>query len=545
MKTLLILLLLAPIFLVAQIDTIPKGNVTHIDSVLGLKIIYPFKNSQVTGKIKAYYISNKNLAYEGESKENAKEGTWNYFEYDSLNKPSVYQFFNYKNDTLNGAFVEVRDSLRVLGFYKYAILNGVYKREISSVSDSGTTVWTPLDSGGYAAGERYGQWTFLIKGKLQKTGYYQYGKKHKHWFVYDTYDKSGKDVIMQEIQYFEGVKTGTEKKYFHYRYEPCGEGCVDTIKVEEFEQIPWQNGSLLGPYIKKDNKGFVLESGTFSEGKKVSAWVYSDPETKEKDTKNYLDNKLNGPYKKQVGEHVILEGTYAVGKKNNTWKYFDDNGKAIREENYSDGIKTGEWKYFNYKGYIGLSKIFVDDEMVSLKEYDELEIDVLNLEFTTITNGVEVVSQEIFRDSIETRTLLYKPEGNKIDHGTFMELFKEKGKDSTIFVLNGWYSVKKSGSIELSGNYKNNIIDGAWEYYYNASIIWRIEYKDGIQVKETFVEKINGNPVKKGEYLLWYGPERPRLEFSIREGVRHGKSIWYERNGEVNKEEKYKEGVLQ
>ena len=110
MKTLLILLLLAPIFLVAQIDTIPKGNVTHIDSVLGLKIIYPFKNSQVTGKIKAYYISNKNLAYEGESKENAKEGTWNYFEYDSLNKPSVYQFFNYKNDTLNGAFVEVTGS---------------------------------------------------------------------------------------------------------------------------------------------------------------------------------------------------------------------------------------------------------------------------------------------------------------------------------------------------------------------------------------------------------------------------------------------------
>ena len=126
-----------------------------------------------------------------------------------------------------------------------------------------------------------------------------------------------------------------------------------------------------------------------------------------------------------------------------------------------------------------------------------------------------------------------------------MELFKEKGKDSTIFVLNGGYSVKKSGSVELSGNYKNNIIDGAWEYYYNTSIIWRIEYKDGIQVKETFVEKINGNPVKKGEYLLWYGPERPRLEFSIREGVRHGKSIWYERNGEVDKEEKYKEGVLQ
>jgi len=546
MKLFLFSFLIIPIVLSAQIDTIPKGNVVYIDSIQGLRVVYPFKNSKVNGKVKAYYLSSKNLAYEGESVSNAKQGTWNYFEYDSLNKASVYQYYNYVNDTLNGGFVEVRDSLRIIGAYKSATLHGSFKREISTLSDSGSIIWTPLDSGGYDKGRKYGQWTFLIKGKLHKTGYFENGEKHKHWFIYDVYDNSDKNVVMREIQYFEGVKTGTEKKYFHYDFETCGQGCVDTIKIEEYEQIPWQNGNLLGAYLKKNKKGEVLIKGTYSDGKKVSTWEYYEPDNKEKETKTYLEDSLNGPYKKEVGEHVILEGTYALGKKNNIWKYYDESGKPIREENYADGLKTGEWKYFNHRGYIGLSKIFEDDELVSITEFNDVEVDVLNLEFTKTADGIEIVAEEIFEDSVETKTLLFKPEGsNDLDHSTFMELFNEKGKDSLVFVRNGGYTVKKGGAMEYSGRFKDNVKDGVWEYYYNSSIIWKIEFKDGIQSNETFIEKINGNPLKKGEYLLWFGPERPKLEFSIREGVRHGKSTWYLRNGEVRKEEKYKEGILQ
>ncbi|MBD79382.1 MAG: hypothetical protein CL840_10705 [Crocinitomicaceae bacterium] len=545
MKVILITFLLSPFILFAQIDTIPKGNVTLIDSAQQLKIVYPFKNSLVNGTVKAYYLVNNNLAYEGTSKDNQKQGTWNYYEYDSLNNKSIYQYFNYTNDTLNGPFTEVQDSLRIAGSYKNALLEGVYKREVSSPSNTGTVVWTPIDSGQYTGGKMYGQWTFLYNGKLHKTGYYIDGKKHKHWFVYDIYDKSSEDVLMLETQYFEGVKTGNEKKYFHYRFDSCGTGCVDTVKVNEYEQIPWQNGRLLGTYIKKNGKGTVIEKGTYSDGKKVSQWTYFTPSTKEKETKTYLEDKLNGPYKKQVGEHVILEGTYAVGKKNKTWKYSDENGKALREEQYDNGKKTGEWKYFNYRGYVGVSKLFEDDQLTRITEYNDVEVDVLNLDFTFNENDIEIVSEELFDDSVEVKTLLYTPGEKGFDHNTFMKLFKEKGKDTSVFVLNGGCMVKKGGSVEFSGVYKMNIKNGIWDYFYNASIIWKIEFKDGIQTKETFVEKINGNPVLKGEYLLWYGPERPKLEFKIKDGVRHGKSTWYLRNGEVSKEEKYKEGILQ
>ena len=62
--------------------------------------------------------------------------------------------------------------------------------------------------------------------------------------------------------------------------------------------------------------------------------------------------------------------------------------------------------------------------------------------------------------------------------------------------------------------------------------------------EELFLDKSSGRKVEKGEYVLWFGPERPQVEFKIQNGLRDGKSIWYKKNGEELKVEKYKDGML-
>lgn len=545
MKYILILIGLVPYLLNAQIDTVKSGNVEVIDSTKNTKTIYPFKNSQVNGMVKAFDLANNQLIWEGKVENNQKQGTWNTFTYDSMGTQSVTQFSNFVNDTLEGPFTEQTDSMRTIGTYKKGKLNGAYKREFRQVDDSGMVYWTPIDSGQYNDSIKYGEWVFFYKGKLYKTGFYEVGKKHKHWFVYDIYDKGEKPVIMKETQYFAGVKTGNEKVHFHYDFETKADGSDDTVKVKEFEQIPWQNGELMGTYIKKDQYGNTIEKGTYNANKKVSTWAYYNPDIKTSETKTYLNDNLNGPYKKMVNEHLNLEGVYAMGKKNKSWKYYDDNGKIIREEVYDNGIKSGEWKYYNFKGYVGMSKIFEDDELIKITENNAVEVPILDLEFTKNDNSYEIIAEQLFDDSTEVKTYYYKPEGNLIAHKTFMELFKEKSKDTTVFILHGGYSVKKNGMLEYTGNYNMNLKDGTWDYFYNSSITWRKIYADGLMTKELFIDKITNKPMLKGDYILWYGPERPKIEFKIKEGIRHGKSLWYSNGGEVIKEEKYKEGVLQ
>ncbi|MGB0403135.1 MAG: hypothetical protein ACPGEG_03495 [Salibacteraceae bacterium] len=545
MKYLLLTILLIPLIGFSQIDTVNQGKVEFIDSTSNLKIVYPFKKRMVNGEVTAYNLSDQTIAFSGKSIDNARQGIWYYFKTDSIGVLDTLAFYTYLNDTLNGPFQKMEDSIRIQGNNKNNLLNGSYKREYSIINDSGLTIWVPIDSGQFADSVPYGQWTYFSSGRLYETGFFEDGKKSKNWMTYDLMEKSDKNVIINETRYFEGKKTGNQIRYFRYEYETNDDGTIDTIKINEFEQIPWQGDQKLGTYFKKNENGDILIKGNYSKDQKVSTWVYYDPETLVKETKTHLNNSLNGPYIKQVDEHILIDGVYAMGKKNKTWKFHDDNGNLIREEGYDKGIKTGEWKYYNFKGYVAFTKEFENDKLVALTEYNDHEVDILSLEISKVDNGFEIVTEELFEDSVVSKTFLFSPEDKKIHHEHFMELFKEKANDTSIFVLNGGYTVRKSGSIELSGNYKMNLMDGNWDYFYNTSIIWRKVFADGLLISESFIEKHTGNPLDKGEYVLWYGPERPKVEFKIKEGVRNGKSTWYKKGGEVLKEEKYKEGILQ
>lgn len=530
-----IALIISSTFVNAQVDTVDNGKAIYIDSAQNVKTEIPFKKRMVNGTVKGFDLTTSSLISEGLSKNNQKQGVWNYYKYDSLGNKVIIEFFSWINDSLNGEFQELKDSLQVNGAYSKNLLNGAYKEAIVSKDDSEKTVLTYLDSGQYANGVQYGLWTYLDNGNLHKIGNYEKGKLHLHWKIYDILNAQPQK-LMQDIQYFEGVKTGTEVVYFKYS---------DGKKIEEKESIPWQMGKLSGNYSKKDVNGIVLESGMYSEDIKIGKWVYRKPTENTAETVTYLNNQLNGPYQMDKGSITIIKGTYALDKKNKTWSYYSETGDLLREELYENGVKSGEWNYYNSHKLLTHSMVYDENKVVELYRFDKNGDETMKLEIDyTTENFIKVTAEEQLIDSSESVDLMYHPQGDTFNEDSFLATYLKSGKDTSIFKRHGGYSVKKAGSVEYRGVYSTNIKQGEWSYYYNPRIVWKKVFKDGIMSEELFVDKSTGARIGKGEYVLWYGPERPQLEFKIQNGLRDGKSIWYKKNGEELKVEKYKDGML-
>ena len=530
-----IVLFMTSALALAQVDTVDNGKVVYIDSAQNLKLEIPFKGGQVNGTTKGFDLESGSLIIEGKSKDNQKVGVWNYYQYNALGDKLIAQFFTYKSDTLNGPFKKRDDSLLITGSFIRDTLDGQYKEELVSLDDTLNFILTPVDSGQFKMGIKYGLWTFLKNGNLSKVGNYENNQYHLHWKIYDTINPIPQK-LMRDIQYFEGVKTGNEIVYFSYK---------NGKKIEEQETIPWQMGKLSGNYSKKNANDVALESGMYSEDIKIGKWTYHNPLENTTETVTYLNNQFNGPYQMDKAGVAVIKGTYALDKKNKTWSYYSEKGVLTRDEMYENGEKTGEWNFYNSNKVLTHSMVYDANKVVELYRFDKNSDEILKLEFDySPDNYLKITAGEQFMDSSISVDLIYRPKGDTIDTKNFLTTYLKSGEDTTVFKRHGGYSVTKSGSVEYQGVYSTNIKHGDWSYYYNSRIVWKKVFNNGIMTGEVFVDKSTGAKIEKGEYVLWYGPERPRVEFKIQNGVRDGKSIWYKKNGEELKMEKYKDGML-
>ena len=464
-----------PFFTQAQIDTVESGTVTFIDSALGLKFEIPFKKRMTNGVTKGYYLESNSLAVEGNTENNQKQGVWNYYQYNSVGDKIVNQFFNYKNDTLQGPFMKRDDSLVVIGTYVNDTLEGAYKEAIASLDDSLNAIYTPIDSGQYAMGVQYGLWTYLKNESVIMEGAFENGKKHLHWKMYDTVQLNPQ-TLMHDVQFFEGVKTGNEIIYFHYE---------NGKKIVEQEIIPWQMGKLSGNYSKKNETGLVLEEGMYSDDIKIGKWNYRDAAANTAETVTYLNNQLNGPYKLEKETTPIVEGTYAQDKKNKTWSYYNESGSLIREEHYKDGAKTEEWKFYNAAKKWTHSLVFEDDMLVELYRFDNNGDENLAMQLQKEGAYLKITAEETMVDSNISKDVVYKLPEDTVNGIDLLNSYIKSGSDSSIFIKNGGFSVTKSGSTEYQGVFKGNVKHGEWSYYYNPRIVWKKEFDQGILSKET------------------------------------------------------------
>jgi antitoxin component YwqK of YwqJK toxin-antitoxin module len=334
---------------------------------------------------------------------------------------------------------------------------------------------------------------------------------------------------MREMRYEKGVLEGKWIQNFTYE-----NGKKTIIQIDAF----YHYGKLNGKYLSKDDFG-ILAEGDYSEGFKMGQWKERIKEKNAVREANYFDDKLVGKvvYKNMAGK-LIKEGNYKNGIMEGKWIEYDNNQNKIKEETYSIGKLNGETIKFNSSGIVQTVSVFENDKLVTYKIYNPSGTDVVG-EYS-INGGEKAASpysinvEEVVGDTMYAS--VYVNTG-KLPEDVLTNFPKYK----TSLPLTGAYEKKSKDKVIESGYYTNNVKDGVWQYFYNPNVLWEAVYSNGTITKETFIETASKTPFK-GDYTVLWSNGKMRFEFKIKNGLRNGKSKWFDTNENAIKEIKYNEG---
>ena len=150
-------------------------------------------------------------------------------------------------------------------------------------------------------------------------------------------------------------------------------------------------GTDIKKAVKYDKDGNTVEEGFIKNGKKEGQWIeYTPRDGKIKSISSYIggnlngtyiefDNRgymtrtaeflnddLNGKYKKYKYNKIIEEANYENGKLNGIRiKYYDNNGKKQEEVEYKDDVINGIVRYYDDKGKLQIEYKYKNGKKIS------------------------------------------------------------------------------------------------------------------------------------------------------------------------------------
>lgn len=504
------------------------GVVMEYDDKGNLLSEQTYSNGTLHGQARFYYEETKNLHSAGNNHNGAKEGVWFFYKNNPFKE--VYAMYHYSFGLYHGSYYLIKNDTIEKGNYLNHKLEGDFKKFTFKTSSSGNdTLLTLVEEGTFKNGLKNGLWKHYINGRLHLEGTYRDDKKDMLWKEYDLLSDVNKPEVMREIRYDRGVLEGKWTQYFAYE-----NGKKTATQIDAF----YHYGKLNGKYISKDDFG-VFAEGEYSEGMKIGKWVERIKETNAIREANYFDDKLVGKvvYKNMAGQ-VLREGSYKNGIIDGIWVEYDKSQKKIKEEKYVNGKLNGESTQFNSSGVLQTTSVFENDKLVSYKIYNPSGTDVIG-EYS-LTGGEKAVSpysinvSETIGDTLFNKVYIFT---GKLPDDLLTHFTKYKSS----LPLSGAYEKACKGKIIESGYYTQNIKDGVWQYFYNPSVLWEAVYANGVVIKETFSELPSRTPFK-GDYIVLWPNNKTRFEFKIKNGLRNGKSKWFDINGNILKEVKYSDG---
>lgn len=468
----------------------------------------------------------------------------------------------YVNDEKNGAFKEVSKDSIIFGTYKNGILHGSYKvyRSLTALFLGGlhgdTTNCPLIATGSYNEGQKNGYWKYysLSKGLIKEGRYYNDLKSGEWKYYFENYvdekskplHYSGKLFLIEN--YEDGKKSGKETRYaFLERKEvPCdttGNSSInplDTCHKMEYQKIfqtaYYKNGDLYGPFEQKDSAGVVTDKGNFINGKKDGIWLESYISTDIDDKKYY----------------TFLRGNYSNGLETGIWEEYVEEDFIYTKYNYANGKLNGKTTNYNRYKKPREVKYFENGQLIKLDIYDSLGVDILRMYeiFDETSYSLKCKKTEYYNDGKASQVYtLKKEDSEKINHNFFELIFNiSTGKKSD---GNSGYA---DGEFKLYDNKEKVLIEGAF-YKKDKVGVWRYYYYDiNVYTEQAFnnntgdVEKyftITTGKLFSGKFIQNYENGILKYEFKISDGLREGKSKYYDENGKIVKTEKYEKGILQ
>jgi antitoxin component YwqK of YwqJK toxin-antitoxin module len=474
----------------------------------------------------------------------------------------LIEFKTYVNDEKNGAFKEVSKDSIIFGTYKNGILDGPYKvyRSLTALLLGGlhgdTTNCPLVATGSYSEGLKNGYWKYYswTKGLIKEGRYYNDLEtgEWKYYFENFVDEKSkplpysGKLFLIEN--YENGKKSGKETRYaFLERKEvPCdttGNSNVnplDTCHVMNYQKIfqisYFKNGELYGPFEKKDSTGITILKGNFINGKKDGVWLES-----------YVNKDIE-----DKSYYTFFRGNYSDGLETGIWDEFDNEDFIYTKYTYSEGKLNGKTtNYYRFKKPRE-EKYFEYNNFKRLDVYDTLGVNIVrSYEIIDETDyKLKCRKTEYYLDGkVSQIYTLSKSEAKPIDHNFFELIFAistgNKSDGSSGYADGELKIYDNKEKLLIEGVFYKKDKIGVWKhYYYDINIYTEQAFNNNIgDVEKYFV--VTTGQLFSGKFIQKYDDGKVKYEFKISEGLRDGKSKYYDENGNIVKTEKYEKGILQ
>jgi antitoxin component YwqK of YwqJK toxin-antitoxin module len=507
---------------------------------ISLSMAVMAQRTQIKRGVQYTYYASDNLHFKGKLSGEMKEGKWVYYTDTIKTAQKVYQYFNYAADVLEGPFRKVSGDSIEIGTYATGKLNGPYTLEKFQLSVGGDTLKTPIKSGRYGMGKKMDFWKMHQNGVLHKEGFYSNDQKIKKWKTYDLLSKNRSNPDLMLVSNYEKDKKGGEE-IRHFYYDEAGAKVNNSVKANYYQ------GKLNGTYEEKDATEKLIATGNYSEGKKQGEWTVDLADKNMTKTSNYFEDVQMGPVVfKDYGGNKLIEGAYDKNERNSTWSYFSSSGSKVKEENYKNGGKlNGEMIVYNNTEIQQQKIVFEDDVMQHLTRFDPNGSKVMGdyiFRYNDPAEGITTIEVKLAnKDTVES--FIYEGKQTEpFQYKDFEETFKNEAKSGRNFEKNGAYEKLLNDQVIESGYFTKNKKDGSWEYYYDSNVLWTISYENNEKKGEKFTDKKLKAPFK-GNYLVKYPGGKTKVDIKVKDGLRNGKSIYYDKSGTVLREEKYKDGV--
>lgn len=559
------------------VNDIKTGNFKEYNEDEQVLKEYTLKDENYDGKYSEYrYKDNKlRIKTSGSFINGEKNGVWQTIKINE-SKSDILFLKTYVNGSLEGDFKDVSGDSIIFCKYNNNEIHGDYKvftnltSMLTGEMTGDTSNAVMIVEGRYLNGKKTGHWKYYsVTTVLTKEGDYFNDNMTGEWkYYYDNISVDSKTTPFSKqlylVQTYEnGLKNGRARQYSTFTRQPV---LCDTIKYKNsnpidtcyemvFEKMNincfFKNGLLHGPFEERDDaKGTIIQKGNYIEGEQDGEWI----ETIDDDGRkyvlqlNYKKGKADGKiiYKDTLNK-VFKIGAFSNGERNGNWKDYFPDGSTKNDYNYQNGSLVGEYKSYREDGTINEVSEYAYGELKKISIYDPLGSNIVRAyEILSSGFGSYKCRKTVYGDTIVSQIYNLTKEGNEKIYGNYFELyFYLNINNKNGGYADGEYREYNKKNIPLiEGIYYKDIKIGKWTYYYpDIQVKIEQEYINDIGQIEHFFDT-NKNAVYSGKFILRKANGEKVCDFKIDEGLRDGKSKYYDSKGETIKTEKYEKGIL-
>lgn len=164
-------------------------------------------------------------------------------------------------------------------------------------------------------------------GKIQKTGYVHSFNSDERIGLYTFYRKNGTVKVKELYEFNETIDNFNEIKEYSSLVKQC-----DSL------------GKFF--HVSFFSKGHINEAGFISDCNNICEWIRYNP----------------------FGKKIYYTTEYRNNGWDGTKRTYHSNGKLWKEKHFKDDMKTGTWKYFNFRGILEKIEIYEKDILIDKKK---------------------------------------------------------------------------------------------------------------------------------------------------------------------------------